>query len=583
MHRARMRPGQRVGAARRLGDPPEFEYYAAGHIRVAGGIPRVTVNDSIQAIRDYFRFCPGEEHVRISDAVCRGRRRSNFPKCRGCQFNDEEQKSGASSAPAAAALVDRATEAAEKQKRDQIESVFKAYDIRGVYPEPLDAEMAWRIGQSVAQFLRSELRGYDRSLPEKSTIVVGRDMRKSSPELASALIDGLRAGGSPVIDIGMVDTPQLYFAVNHFTCCGGVQVTASHNPSQYNGFKICGLRGRPVGAETGLSKICKIAKNTLKVSTPQVGPARQEDLTAPYRDFVRGFLTRNGAKYTAERPLRIVVDASNGMAGRAFPLVFNDIEWIDVIRLNFDHNGDFVHDPNPLVDKNLTQARDRVMRSRAHMGICFDGDADRCVFVDNNGQVVRSDLMTALLARQFLRDSVGSTVVYDLRCSRVVPEEIRKAGGSPRRERCGHSYIKKALSDSKGVFAGELSGHYYFRDNWFCDSGLIAVAHVINLLTETGKTLADLIAPLQRYCHSGERNFENPDPERTIKLLSQRYAGGDIDYLDGITVQFDEWWFNVRPSNTEPLLRLNLEARTDIMMADRLAELVPLLGKPVTG
>jgi len=533
------------------------------------------VNTAAQGEQDYYRYCPGEEHIKISNAICFGRRRVRYPKCKGCQFNDDERKPG-NRLPLA--VADRPLEVAEGRQRACIDRVFKAYDVRGTYPDPLDADIAWRVGHATAQFLRSELRGYDRSRPEMSTVVVGRDMRKSSPELMEALVEGLRAGSVPVIDIGLIDTPQLYFAVNHLTCCGGVQVTASHNPAQYNGFKICGPKGRPVGSDTGLGKIAKIAQNTARHNA-HLAELREADLTEPYRQFVRGFL-RPGGKYTPEKPFRVVVDASNGMAGRWVPLLFDDVDWLEIVRLNFEHNGEFVHDPNPLVAANLVQLRDRVIRSKARMGVCFDGDADRCIFVDHKGVVVRSDLVTALLAQRFLKESAASAVVYDLRCSRVVAEEIRKAGGTPRRERCGHTNLKKAMADCKGVFGGELSGHYYFRDNWYCDSAVIAFIEVLNLLTETGKRLAELIAPLNRYAHSGERNFHNDDPQGTIEELARKYADAEIDFLDGITVEYESWWFNVRPSNTEPLLRLNMEAADEAMLNQKLAEICPVLGTP---
>jgi phosphomannomutase len=533
---------------------------------------------TLAALPEYRRYCPGEEQIKISDAICIGRRRANFMKCRGCQFNDNERNV---TRGAVLPTADRTAEAAERARRERVESVFGSYDVRGIYPDPLDADVAWRVGHAVAQFLRSELRGYDRGRPEKAAVVVGRDMRKSGPDLLESLIQGLRAGGSPVIDIGMIDTPQMYFAANHLTCCGGVQVTASHNAGQYNGFKTCGQKGKPVGTETGLGKISKIAVNTIRHTTGQPAGYQQQDLTEPYRQFVRGFL-RTPAGYTAEHPFRLVVDASNGMAGRWLPLVFGDVEWLEIIRLNFEHNGEFVHDPNPLVTDNLTQLQDRMLRSNAHAGVCFDGDADRCVFVDEAGHAVRADIMTALMARYFLRESAGSAVVYDLRCSRVVPEEIRKAGGSPRRERCGHTYMKKAMADCRGVFGGELSGHYYFRDNWFCDSGLIALAEVLNILTETCQPLSELVAPLDRYAHSGERNFKNDKPEDVMRWLADKYSDGEIDYLDGLTVQYPDWWFNVRRSNTEPLLRLNVEAADAESLERKLAEITPRLGAPVS-
>ncbi|NLU21343.1 MAG: phosphomannomutase/phosphoglucomutase [Phycisphaerae bacterium] len=526
--------------------------------------------------QDYYRFCPGEERIKLSNAVCLGRRRANYPKCKGCQFNDDENKIGGLVMPG----IDRKAAEEEKNKRERIASIFKAYDIRGVYPQPLDEELAWRIGQATANFLRSELRGYERSRTEKSAVVVGRDMRKSSPALAAAVIEGLRSGGSPVIDIGMVDTPQLYFAVNHITCCGGVQVTASHNPGTYNGFKICGEKGKPVSADTGLNKISKAAINTIRHTTPQMAGLEQRDLSGPYKQFVRQFLTTSPGGYNSDRPMKVVVDASNGMAGRWFPVLFGDVEWLEVTRLNFEHNGDFRHEPNPLVPANLSQLCDRMKRTRAAFGVCFDGDADRTIFVDCEGRIIPADLMTALLAGYFLKKSPGSAVVYDLRSSRVVPEEIRKAGGLPRRERAGHAMIKKTMMDAKAVFGGELSGHYYYRDNGFCDSGMITFAQVVNLLIESGQPLHELIEPLRRYAHSGERSFHNEDKTGTIQRLADRYSDGEIDYLDGITVQYADWWFNVRPSNTEPFLRLNVEARDEEMLKGKLNELFPLMGTP---
>jgi len=527
--------------------------------------------------QDYYRYCPAEERIKISNAICLGRRRANYPKCKGCQFNDDEQRTGGGLIMPG---TDRKAAEAEKIKREKILSVFKVSDVRGIYPDPLDEELAWRIGQATANFLRSELRGYERSRVEKSAVVVGRDMRKSSPALAAALIEGLRAGGSTVIDIGMVDTPQLYFAVNHVTCCGGVQVTASHNPASYNGFKICGEKGKPISVDTGLGKISKAAINTIRHNTAQMAGLEQRDLSEPYKQFVRQFLTTSPGSYSSERPLKVVVDASNGMAGRWFPVLFGDVEWLEVTRLNFEHSGTFQHDPNPLVEANLSQLRDRMKRTRAAFGVCFDGDADRTIFVDAEGRIIPADLMTALMAGYFLKKATGSAIVYDLRSSRVVAEEIRKAGGLPRRERAGHAMLKKTMMDAKAIFGGQLSGHYYFRDNAYCDSGMIMFAQVLNLLIQSGQALHDLIEPLRRYAHSGERSFRNSDKTGTIEALAARYSDADIDYLDGITVQYPDWWFNVRPSSTEPFLRLNVEASEEAMLKEKLNELIPLMGTP---
>jgi phosphomannomutase len=545
----------------------------------------------MQNIDGYNKYCPGEDRIKISDAICFGRRRSNFPKCKGCQFNDDEKRAArrgvttrgtvAGTAVAVAPGLDEKRPEPTPSDGDKIESLFGAYDLRGIYPDPLDTDVAWRIGYASAQFLRSQLRGYDRSERVKSTVVVGRDMRRSSVALADNLIEGLRAAGSPVVDIGLIDTPQLYFAVNRMSACGGVQVTASHNPPNYNGFKVCGQKAKPISSDTGLTQICKIAQNTIKHQSTQMAELRQEDLSEPYRQFVRGFLDESGGPFNAERPLRVVVDASNGMAGRWLPLLFGDLEWLDLVRLNFEHNGEFFHDPNPLVESNLDQLRDRMSRSKADLGVCFDGDADRLITVDEKGNTVSGDLVTALLARRFLAEAPGCVVVYDLRSSRVVAEEVRAAGGVPRRERCGHAFIKKMLADTKGIFGGEVSGHYYFRENFYCDSGMIAFAEILNLLTASGKSMSELIAPLRRFASSGERNFTNDDPRGTIKRLAAQYSSGDIDYLDGVTVQYKDWWFNVRPSNTEPLLRLNVEAAGEDLLKRKLAELCPLLGTEV--
>jgi phosphomannomutase len=405
-------------------------------------------------------------------------------------------------------------------------------------------------------------------------MVVGRDMRKSSPSLSAAFIEGARAAGSPVIDIGMIDTSQIYFAVNHLSTCGGVQTTASHNPAHYNGFKISGAKGVPVGADTGLADICRIAQNTTKHDTGQQAPLTQRDLCGEYKAFVRSFLE-------SPRRLKIAIDASNGMAGKWVPIIFDDVPRLELICLNMEHNGDFVHEPNPLVDENLAQLRRTVREQGADFGIGFDGDADRLILVDENAEIIRCDMLTALLAKQFLARKPGATIVYDLRSSRVVAEEVKNAGGVPRRERVGHAFMKKALSESKGVFGGELSGHFYFKDNFYCDSGMLAMVHVINTVTRENRSLGELIAPLKRYHGSGEHNYENAEKDKAIVALGERYADARVDYLDGITVQYPDWWFNVRKSNTEPLLRLNVEAETADVLARKLEELGPMLGKPV--
>jgi len=524
---------------------------------------------------EYDRYCPGEEHIRISEAVCLGRRRANFRKCPGCPFNDDEKGRPPNTA-AGVTIGGRhlSQSVLRMEKPNMIEKIFKAYDVRATVPDPLNEDIAWRIGNATAQFLRTTLTGYDRSDSKMNTLIVGRDMRKHSPKLCRALMEGAASVGTPVIDIGMVDTPQIYFATNHMPCCGGVQTTASHNPAEYNGFKICGPKGKPIGAETGLKEIERIATAIARHEVPELSPITTMDLSEPYRSYLHRFLRE-------PRPLKVVVDASNGMAGRWFPILFNGVPNLSIIPLNFEHDGDFVHPPNPLVPANLEQLRAAIREHKADFGACFDGDADRCMFVDENAEIIRCDLITAMLATDYLRERPNSTVVYDLRSSRVVAEQVEKTGGVAKRERVGHVFMKRTMADTNAIFGGELSGHFYFRDFYFCDSGMLAFIAILNMLTRTGKPLGELIEPLNIYASSGERNFENDDKEGTFQRIAERYADAEIDYVDGVTVQYQDWWFNVRASNTEPLLRLNMEAHTGQLLEQKLAELTPMLGKPV--
>ncbi len=454
------------------------------------------------------------------------------------------------------------------------DKIFKAYDIRGLYPEQLDEEAAWKIGHAAAQFLRSLLHGYDRGQTYGQSVIVGRDMRSSSPGLADALKEGIRASGAKVVDIGMIDTPQIYFAINHLNTCGGIQVTASHNPAQYNGFKISGQQARPIGGDTGLQEIKHIATALRHTEAAGKGELAEQDLTDAYKRHVLRFL------HNDIKPLKVVIDASNGMAGKMVPLIFGDLD-LNIIPLNFEHNGSFKHDPNPLIETNLAELKQTILEKQADVGICFDGDADRLIVVDEKAQTVGCDLLTALLAGYFLQRNPGSTIVYDLRSSWVVKEEITKHGGQPRRDRVGHAFMKKTLKDTKAVFGGELSGHFYYRDNFFADSGMITMVHLLNVLTDADKPFSELIKPLQRYASSGEVNFKVEDKQAAIKTLAEKYSDGEIDYLDGVTVQYADWWFNCRPSNTEPLLRLNVEAKTADQLNEKMAEIETILGKPV--
>ena len=455
-----------------------------------------------------------------------------------------------------------------------IDKVFKAYDVRGTYPDQLNEDLAWKIGNATAQFLRMNLTGLDKADRRKNMVIVGRDMRPSSPSMAAALIEGIRSTGAGCIDIGMIDTPMIYYAINQLGCCGGIQTTASHNPAHYNGFKISGLNARPVGENTGLLEIRHLCMNMRRNPSPHIGELEQLDLRAGYKAHVLKFLK-------PARPLKIVADTSNGMGGKFIPEIFMGQPNLEIIPLNLEITGSFKHEPNPLVDANLRQLQEAVLSNGADMGVCFDGDADRCIFVDEQARIIRCDIATALLARDFLKKNPGAAVVYDLRSSRVVKEEIQNAGGVPRRERVGHAFMKKALSDSKGVFGGELSGHFYFRDSFNTDSGAIAFACMVSVLSRYDLPVSQVLKPLQRWHSSGEINFEVADKDATIARLAQRYKDAAIDYLDGITVEYDTWWFNVRKSNTEPLLRLNLEANTAENLKKKLDEVGRQIGVPV--
>ncbi len=516
-----------------------------------------------QALAEYYRQCPGEAY-KISDAVCAQRLKRHYPKCPGCQWN-----------PATQQIQEKLPDFHSPfNEVPMIEKVYKAYDIRGVYPDPLNEDIAWKTGYATAQFLRMNLTGLGKADPRRNMIVVGRDMRLSSPSLCKALIDGILSTGTNVIDIGMIDTPEIYFAINHLGTCGGIQTTASHNPAQYNGFKISGIEARPIGENTGLNEIKRIAINLRKGPPAQMGRVETMDLSRPYKSHVLQFQKLN-------RKLKVVVDCSNGMAGKFIPNIFIGQPNLEIITINTEITGTFKHEPNPLVDSNLRELQEAVLSHAADFGVCFDGDADRCIFVDEQAKIIRCDILTAFLAKDFLKKNPGAAIVYDLRSSRVVKEEVLNAGGVPKRERVGHVFMKKALADSHGIFGGELSGHFYFRDSFKTDSGAIVFAITSSVLSGYDVPLSQILKPLQRYFSSGEINYEVQDKDGAIKKLAERHKDAAVDYLDGLTVEYDTWWFKVRKSNTEPLLRLNLEANTADLLKKKVEEIGGQLGTPV--
>ena len=453
-------------------------------------------------------------------------------------------------------------------------SIFRIDDIIGIYPDQFKEEDAWKIGCATAQFLRSLLRGYERGQANAQSLCVGRDMRMHSESLTQALIEGMISTGANIIDIGMIDTPQMYFAINHYGTCGGVQVTASQYPAKYNGFKILGLNAKPVSADTGLKDIEHIAMALLHTKGTASGSVEKRDLAEEYKNHVLKFLNPKTKK------MKIAVDASNGMAGKMVPVVFADLP-IEIIEINFEHTGKFKHEPNPLVEKNLSQVKSAVKKNKCNFGVCFDSDADKLVMVDEKGKAISCDLMTALMVPYFMDKEPKSTIVYDLCSSRIVREEIIKYGGTPRRERVGHAFMKKAMRDSHSIFGGDISGHFYYRDNFYTDSPMISLVHMINIISQSKGKVSELIKPLRVYFSSGEKKFEVEDKQGKMDELARRYSDGQVDFLDGVTIGYKDWWCNCRPSITEPLVLLNLEAKSKELLEEKLAEVSEQLSKPV--
>jgi phosphomannomutase len=466
--------------------------------------------------------------------------------------------------------------------------IFKAYDIRGTYPDLLTDAMAWQIGYGASRYLLADAAAAGEGSPMMRNVVVGHDMRTSSPALTENLIKGICDHGGNVLDVGMVDTSFIYFAINHLDCAGGVMVTASHNPPQYNGFKISKRKAKPVGEATGLAEIRKYAATVDKLTLQSAGGrVEKRDLWDAYRKHVLAFLDFSKRK---GKKIKAVIDASNGMAGTMIPKIFGKkgagVEGLEIIEINFDNTkGEFVHEPNPLVASNVRMTCEAVIANKADVGFCYDGDADRCVVVDENGKIVGCDHLTAVLAKPFLERHPGSAIVYDLRSTKAVSEDVIKAGGRPVRGRVGHVFLKAALAENKAVFGGELSGHFYFAQNFNADSGVVAMCSVLTLLSNSGKKMSELVAPVARYAQSGEINFTIEDKDGALDKLRDEYIDqGDLDELDGVTIDCwgdQGWWCNVRKSNTEPLLRLNLEAKDPTILATMLAKISPMLGHKV--
>lgn len=430
-----------------------------------------------------------------------------------------------------------------------LDAIFKAYDIRGLVPGELNEDITRSIGQALADFLYESVEA-TRNQP----VVVGRDMREDSAALAAALTEGLIQQGRDVIDIGQVTTDMIYFATGHLQTAGGAVVTASHNPGAYNGLKLCREEAQPIGVETGLEDI-KQRINRGKFRQAKPGNANEQDIMHEWVEHALGFAPDMG-------PLRIAVDAGNGMAGKVIPYLEGKTR-LKITPLYFQLDGSFPnHEANPLKPETLHDLSSAVQDKGLDCGIAFDGDGDRMVLVDENGQPVSGSVTTAILARYFLRQYPGSTILHNAITSRIVPETIEQCGGTPIRTKVGHSYIKAKMREHDAPFGGEHSAHYYFRDNWYADSGLIAALVALQILGQSGGTLSELAWDYREaYAHSGELNFKVTDAPATLQRLAEEFTGGEQDWLDGLTVNYEDWWFNARPSNTEPLLRLNVEAK----------------------
>jgi phosphomannomutase len=433
-----------------------------------------------------------------------------------------------------------------------LEKIIKAYDIRGLVKDEITPDFSFSLGIAFAKFLE-----YER---EPATIVVGEDMRPSSPLLADAFSDGVISQGMDVIRIGLASTDMLYFASGKLNL-PGIMFTASHNPAKYNGMKLCKSGARPIGQETGLVKIRQLIEQGVPISNRPIGSMRNQDLLKEYVDYL---LSLFPDKAFQKRKLKVVIDAGNGMAGFTAPAVMERLN-IDLIPMYFELDGNFPnHEANPIEAKNLKDLQKRVKKEKADIGLAFDGDADRCFLINEKGKLVNPSALTSLIAVHQLKTKPGSTIIYNLISSKAVSEVIAENGGIGVRSRVGHSYIKSLMAESGAIFGGEHSGHFYFSNFWRADSGMLAALYALTELMATKNTLSELLEPFNRYVASGEINSKVKNVEKSIELIRKKYCDKYlVDELDGLTITADSWWFNLRPSNTEPLLRLNVEADTE--------------------
>ena len=438
-----------------------------------------------------------------------------------------------------------------------LDKIIKAYDIRGLVKNEVTTDFSFALGVAYAKFLEIER--------EPATIVVGEDMRDSSAPLADAFSDGATSQGMDVIRIELASTDMLYFASGKLNL-PGIMFTASHNPAQYNGMKLCKSGAKPIGQESGLLTIKQLIQEGIAISNRPVGSIRKMNLLD---DYVTYLIDRFPKKTFKKRKLKVVIDAGNGMAGFTAPSVMKKLN-VELIPMYFELDGDFPnHEANPIEPKNLKDLQKRVKKEKADLGLAFDGDADRCFLVDENADLVNPSSLTALIAVRELKSNPGASIIYNLISSKAVPEIILENGGKPVRSRVGHSYIKSLMAQTGAVFGGEHSGHFYFADFWRADSGMLAALYAIAELMDSPKSLSEILESFDRYFSSGEINTQVKDASKSIKLVRKKYENeNEIDELDGLTVSSQKWWFNLRPSNTEPLLRLNVEADSPKLMAE---------------
>ena len=433
-------------------------------------------------------------------------------------------------------------------------NIFKAYDIRGLVDSEIDSDFAFETGVAFARFLQIER--------EPATVVIGEDMRPSSPFLAEAFSAGVTSQGMDVIRIGLASTDLMYFASGKLGLPGAM-FTASHNPAEYNGIKLCLSKARPIGKESGLLTIEKFVREGSPITLRNVGIEKHQNMLEEYVDHLLTLVDLREI-----RPLKLVIDAGNGMAGYTAPAIFARLN-CEVIPMYFELDGSFPnHEANPLDETTLVDLKKAVKEHSADLGLAFDGDADRCFLVDENGEGINPSALTALIAERELKKNPGSKIIYNLISSRTVQEVISENKGIGLRSRVGHSNIKKLMAESGAVFGGEHSGHFYFKDFWRADSGALAALHAIAALGTSNESISELLASYSRYVQSGEINTKVEDVQQATENVKERFLSADveIDYLDGLTVNGDSWWFNLRPSNTEPLLRLNVEAKDQAQM-----------------